>query len=616
MRPVAITVIALLCSSANLFAQDAPEDLLPATTQLYARWDGVTAHTGAYTRSALGKMLAGDTGQFLGGLVRQIQEMSGTMLTQDSLLKGMPPERLQQIQADVAEALKLVPALSLHGVVVGVEVRGLEPPTAQFTLIVPDLGKAPMPLFGALRLLRIGLESDLKDAKTSGPAPAGPETGLKELKISGRTVYHLQPEPWLHLAWWVEGKHAVFVAGTDTPQACVERMAKPGPRLSANPLFKRVQGFSQFETGARAFLDVASVVKVARTRSTEFSKLLTDLGMEGVKSWTFYSGFDGASERAVSELEMPGPRQGLLRLLTGKTFALKDVPPIPPDSYSWSATNFDPAVFYDTGLKALESGVAVFSPESVPMIAGFLKKVDEALAINLRRDLLGSLGDRFITYSSAADGPLTFGQVYVLKVKDPAKLQAALGQALRSIGKLTGVDVSLQKKTYHGVALSEIHVRQQGFIFVPTFAIQGDYLALSFFPQPVHGFILRSKGELPSWKPGQHVEAALGKLPKEFVAISVSDPRPTLQQVLSLAPLIGGAVRSFAPESKFDVGSIPNGHEATSYLYPNVTVVSDDGKVLRSETLASLILPFDVVGVDSYIIVAFLSTGFFGFVGF
>ncbi len=107
-------------------------------------------------------------------------------------------------------------------------------------------------------------------------------------------------------------------------------MAKPGPRFSANSLFKRVQGFHQFETGARAFLDVTAVVKVARTRSTEFSKLLTDLGMEGVRSWTFYSGFDGSSERALSELEMPGPRQGLLRLLSGKPFTLHDVPPLRP----------------------------------------------------------------------------------------------------------------------------------------------------------------------------------------------------------------------------------------------------------------------------------------------
>src|SRR5262249_30950470 len=46
-------------------AQDAPEDLLPAGTQLYLRWDGVEAHRAAYEKTALGKMMQGDTGKFI-----------------------------------------------------------------------------------------------------------------------------------------------------------------------------------------------------------------------------------------------------------------------------------------------------------------------------------------------------------------------------------------------------------------------------------------------------------------------------------------------------------------------------------------------------------------------
>src|SRR5262249_61606987 len=41
-------------------AQDAPEQLLPATTQLYLRWDGIEAHRADYEKLALGQMLKGD----------------------------------------------------------------------------------------------------------------------------------------------------------------------------------------------------------------------------------------------------------------------------------------------------------------------------------------------------------------------------------------------------------------------------------------------------------------------------------------------------------------------------------------------------------------------------
>src|SRR5581483_5501425 len=42
-----------------------PEQLLPATTQVYLRWDGVEAHRAAYEKTALGKMMKGDTGEFV-----------------------------------------------------------------------------------------------------------------------------------------------------------------------------------------------------------------------------------------------------------------------------------------------------------------------------------------------------------------------------------------------------------------------------------------------------------------------------------------------------------------------------------------------------------------------
>jgi hypothetical protein len=43
---------------------------------------------------------------------------------------------------------------------------------------------------------------------------------------------------------------------------------------------------------------------------------------------------------------------------------------------------------------------------------------------------------------------------------------------------------------------------------------------------------------------------------------------------------------------QFDLDLIPNAQEATRHLFPNVTIGTDDGKRLRSDTHASLALPF------------------------
>src|SRR5262249_49344218 len=118
-------------------AQDAPEDLLPAGAQVYLRWDGVEAHRAAYEKSALGKMLQGDPGRFVDGVFRQLQESPGPLLTTQQLLGGVPPDRLQKLQADAREAAQLLTLLGQHGLVFAAEVRSLEPPSAQVTVIVP-----------------------------------------------------------------------------------------------------------------------------------------------------------------------------------------------------------------------------------------------------------------------------------------------------------------------------------------------------------------------------------------------------------------------------------------------------------------------------------------------
>ena len=65
-------------------------------------------------------------------------------------------------------------------------------------------------------------------------------------------------------------------------------------------------------------------------------------------------------------------------------------------------------------------------------------------------------------------------------------------------------------------------------------------------------------------------------------------------------PLISAAINSASKDTKFEVGSLPNAHEATQHLFPNVSVLSDDGKTLRLETRSSISLPLDLTGLDTY----------------
>ena len=190
---------------------------------------------------------------------------------------------------------------------------------------------------------------------------------VKEAKADGVAVSSINAGP-VNATWWQEGNHAVLAVGPDKPEDVVKHAHAKGDRLDANPLFKRLKAFDKFETSARAFVDANSFVKLAGTRGKELDKLMKDLGLDGLKSLVFYSGFDGEAERGLVEWDAPGPRKGLLTLLNGKPFTLADLPPLPPDAISWSMTNFDTGNFYDTALQAAEDVAAVAAPDQVQNI--------------------------------------------------------------------------------------------------------------------------------------------------------------------------------------------------------------------------------------------------------
>jgi hypothetical protein len=571
-------------------AQDAPEQLLPAGTQIYVRWDGIDAHRPAYAKTALGKMMAGDTGMFISSVFNQIQDGLGSLLTVEQLLRGEAPEKLQERQADAAEASKLLGMLGSNGFLLGIEVRGVEPPAIQGTLILPNAGTNPRPAIGALRLA-VGM--------------ARGKVGEK--KVGETTVFYLDEPAPVHLCWFVAGKHVVVTLGTDPPEKAVKDMTTaPRGRLVDSPLFKRVAGFEKFETSARAFVDVESLVKTASVNQ-KVAKLLDDLGLTGVKSAVFYSGFEDNAERGLMEIDVPGPRKGVLGMLASTPFTLADVPPLPPDVTTWSMTNFDLPKFHDLAFEAVEQVAGIIAPDDVKEVKEIRKKINDALGIDVRADLLGALDDKVVMYATPSEGPLSLGQVVMIKVKDEAKLKAALEGLVKGISKTSGAEVTLKKRTYRGAEVREVRVKEQGFIFVPTYTIHKGWLVVSLYPQPVHGYILRANGEMGSWKPSDLVKGNLAKLGEKFISVSYSDPRPALKTLWSVAPLIGGAVNSFSPEINFEVGTLPNAQEATRHLFPNVAATTDDGKVIRTDSRASLMLPIDIAGFDNYAIVFFFA---------
>ena len=419
---------------------------------------------------------------------------------------------------------------------------------------------------------------------------------LTESKIAGRTVYQLNQPP-VNLGFWNENGDLVISASTGQVQTAVMRASGKGANLTTNPLYKKVSGFKEFSTWASAYLDVASVLKKVGDVNPAFDQIISDLGLKSLKSVTFQSGFDGPAERGVIEIDAPGPRKGLLRLASQKKFSLKDLPPVPKDVNILSASSFDMPRAYDVVMEATETVMQVFAPNELGQLKDGIQQMEAALGFKLRDELLASMGDMFVYYSSPTEIPLGLGATYAVKLSDEKKMKKVLSKLLDAAAGLPGAGFETRTRTYHGAAIHSLVMTTPGGFQVPSFVVYKGWFVFSSYPQPVQGFVLRMNGELPAWKANKKLAKTLSTFPKEFTGFGMSDPRPTAKLLLSLVPPAVAAINGFAAQFggggvEFDVTLIPNSHEATRYLFPNVMVYTDDGSRIRITTRASLMLPF------------------------
>jgi hypothetical protein len=467
-----------------------------------------------------------------------------------------------------------------------------------------------------------------KDSKVDESAP---ETPVPNDPVPPVPPAPPQPAegPRPEIAWWVEGDHFVLVAGTESVHRAVARIAKPGDGLLRNPLYKQVAAFKEFETSFRGFADVAAVRGLVTRLSLPFmpdlSAKLESIGLNGLKSVVGYAGFDGEQSRFCLEMDWSGgARRGLSTVGGAKPLALADLPPLPADVSRFTAVRLDPAAIYEVALtlydlaypsaaedSAEAVGVALKAPKGEPALKAaevarrrrdvLAKSLDQMLGFGIKDDLLPALGDVVATYQSPREGVFNFNQVVCVSVKDRAAAERMGAQVARAFERAVGSPVSVRRKQHHGVEVRQLSVRNLGFV-TPTYAVTDGWAVLALYPQPVQGFVARSKGKLSAWKPDERTAATFARLPKTATALQYSDPRAALEQVLAVAPIFLGTVQqnlaafSEGKDPKvLDVGLIPNAHEVSERLFPNVACWSDDGRVTRWQTFDSLALPTDEV---------------------
>ena len=550
-----------------------PEHVLPAKSQVYFRWDGRNAHRAQFEATAWGKTLKGDTGKFFGELWSYATENIEQAINQND----------PQAATIFKDAITALTAITDSGIVVGIELEKVKPVRANAVLVFPGAATDKGKLLALIKQAAQGAGAD-----------------IKEETVGRRPVHHIeinQVPGGLHLGWWKDGNDAVFMVGTESPVDYVKKVDKRETGLAKNPLYRKVRDFKDFTTSSRAYLDVHGLTGVVEDLSPDVTKLIGALGVKGLKNVTLVSGYDSSGFRDVVDFDIPGPRTGLLTLVGNKKFTLKDLPPLPSDTSSFSAGSIQMDKTYDALVGIVEASVRLFAPEQADNIQPGIKGIENILGINFKDDLFGCFGDMVVTYSSPAEGPLGIGSTTLIQVKDGAKLVRTLDTLIKNIPPIPNVEIALKKKKYRDVELMDLYLKAPMFDSrLASFAVYKGWFIHSSYPQGIKGFVLRSGGELPTYKMPADVTKVLSQFKdKEFTGIEVSDPRRTVEFLFALTPFVvdlANKLTPFVPNLRpFDLDVIPHAQEVTRGLLPTVTITTDDGNRIHSETRSSIGLP-------------------------
>lgn len=570
-RMVLALCLALLPSVAYAQAQ---ENYLPSRTQLYFRFDGMKMHQAAYDKTAVGKMMQGETGKFLNELWKWAHEQAQNAAQNEPKIGPL-----------LKDFTKLVGTMYDNGLVVGLEVDKIVPqPAVQAVLVFPKAAGESGTLIPLIQKIAEETKADVKNTK-----------------VGNRFVNTVKVE-FLQIGWWAQGSDAILFLGTTDPVAYAKDIDLKKTGVAKHQLYQRIASFKEFPTVSRGYFDLGGVLSVASEVHPAAGRIIDELGVKGLKNITFASGFDGPAERSVVDIDMSGPRKGLLSLASQKKISLKDLPVLPDDVSGFSASSITLNKSYDVLTGLVDGVVRVFAPDKADEIKDGIKAFEGAVGVDINKELFGSFGDLIVTYNSSSDGILGTGAVVAIQAKDSKKIAASIEKLVKAIPNNPGGEVVLKRKPYRGGEIIQVQLVGQANTHLATFGIYKDWFVYAQFPQPIKGFILRQEGELPAWKADASLTKALAQFPSEFTSIQVSDPRPVVRTVLAATPFVlnlantfgglGGQFGILPGFRPFDLEHIPHAQEATRHLFPNVTISTDNGKRIRSETRGSLLLPF------------------------
>jgi len=414
---------------------------------------------------------------------------------------------------------------------------------------------------------------------------------VKAVQLGKATLYRIEaggPVP--PIMWCVRGAYVLVGIGDDA----IENMSARA-RTEPPEWFTTIS--TQLPVERRAtltYIDVKALAeRFAPMGGPQARTIIDALGLGNVTSLTAVTGLDKEGFVSRSLLGIDGQPTGIFAVAAGEPLTAEDLAPIPRDATIAAAARLNA----DKLLGLFLSTVEKIEPRARGEILEGIGEMNRELGIDLRADVLQSLGDVWCVYNSPGEGGLVVtGLTATVQVRDRDRLATAHEKILAAYrAATTGPDGTRSRYTpqvrqfeFAGKEVFFLTNLDDDFPLTPSWCLTERELIVALFPQNIKAYLSR----------GDDYQS-LAEAPP-VAELLASDAGPTMlayQNTRELFELFYPIVQIAAHMASYeltregldiDISLLPSANAMGPHLRPGVTAVRQTGagiEVLSRQTL-------------------------------
>ncbi len=448
----------------------------------------------------------------------------------------------------------------------------LTSPTAVFVSAVTPL---PQPDVRAGAVVRVGEDAGQLETtlQTYQAAFLGRQGAVEEVQIDGDTWYRLTLDPNApKVTWGVRKNYLIVGVGEGSVEGILER-ARTDPPAWLTDLGR------QLPVERRSTVSYLNVKKIRRTLvplagGLKAAAVVNAIGLSNVDSLVSVTGLDAEGFVSRTLLAIDGEPQGLLALARTNPLVPDDLAAIPADATIALAARVDADAVFDTVLSVIEK----VEPRASEEVTRELGQMQQALGINLRDDVLSSLGDAWCVYNSPGEGGLVItGLTAVVPVENHTRLlrvhERLLATARAEMGRNEDRGPRIEQLRFADEEIYFLNVRDEEFPLAPSWCLTEKVLLVAPFPQNIKSYLLRG-AEHQSIASVAGVSELFGQEGGPLKFLYVDTPK-LFELFYPLAPIFAQmATRELQREGiDVNVSLLPSAKAIGKHLRPTITAV-------------------------------------------